>query len=226
MTKTLKEEYEAIAKKVTKWKEKFERWRNEYDDLSYPRHQDFYTQLVKDHPDQSQHNTEVVNYFLNAVDEPYFYILELGGWNGGLAQKILPTRPEIMKWDNYEITHYAREWNICKDTRYNVHIPNDFIWNIVLPNNYNIFLSSHTIEHIKRKDFINLIKNLPPSIKYIYLEAPISLSDFKRDWSGDYSTHILEIGWKQVTEILQEYGFERYITSKHVRTYRKIEEFK
>lgn len=226
MNPMIKDELYEFRLKITSWKLNFDNWRKEYDNLSYSQQQAFYTQMVKDHPDQSQHNKEVVSYFLNSIDAPYLSVLEMGGWNGELAQDMLFKHPNILRWDNYEITHYAQEWSICKDSRYSVNIPNDFIWNIVLPEHYNIFLSSHTIEHIKGKDFITLIENLPQTIQYIYLEAPISLSSTNRDWTGDFSTHILELGWKQITEILKEKGFERYVASKHVRTYRKIEEFK
>jgi hypothetical protein len=203
------------------WLNEFNNWRKNYNRMTYEEHQSFYNLLLQHFPHQSQHTKDwVFRFFANLYNEGKLSILEIGGWDGELADYILKRYKNIEKWDNYEISELAKEKVVCRDERYCVNVPNDFIWNIILPDHYNILLSSHTIEHITENNFQTLIKNLPPSIKWIYFEAPLPLKH-GRHWHNDFSTHILEWSWEDITLFMKEQGYELEDMGRNVRIYKR-----
>jgi hypothetical protein len=64
------------------------------------------------------------------------------------------------------------------------------------------------IEHIKWRELVLLIHWIPENIKTILFEAPIAQSAENFDWTGHYSTHILEKGWEQVINEMRNHNFE------------------
>ena len=207
-----------------KWTDEFNTWRVKYDDMTYQEQQIFYDNLFKYFPHQSQHTKELVKRFFNNIPIRNIHVLELGGWNGELAREMLRIfKDKISSWDNYEISQKAKEKNVCFDERYNIIIPNDFVWNIILPEHYNIFLSAHTIEHIRAIHFQKLIENLPKTIEWIYFEAPLPLKH-GRHWMNDYSTHILEWGWKDIEDFMLMKGFYLTDLGRDVRIYKRSNE--
>lgn len=208
------------------WYEKFNKWRKNYDKMTYQDQQKFYTKLLKAHPHQSQFSKEYVPFFLNWTNEPSLFVLELGGWDGELAQKMMYQFQNILRWDNYELTELAKEISVCKDTGYTVRVPDDFMWNVKIPDEFNVFIASHVIEHIKAKELEKLITNLPKGIKYIYFESPIGQDWDNGDWTDDYSTHILEWGWKALNDCMGYNKFKLEIMLPDIRIYKRIEELK
>ena len=207
------------------WLHKFNEWRKNYDKMSYTAHQEFYDTLLQFFPHQSQHTkSEVVHFFerIKQIPPKEWKVCEMGGWNGELAKFVLRRFPEILQWDNYEISKLAIKSSVCKDKRYHIIVADDFIWNLILPYDYNIFLSAHTIEHIKAKHFQKLILSLPSTIRWVYLESPLPLA-VGRNWKDNFSTHIFEWGWKDVSAFLASQHFELNYVGRNIRIYKKIE---
>lgn len=179
----------------------FDLWRDNYDKLTYKQQLKFYNQVAIDHPLQRGFDEAEFEDFLRPLGE--ITVIEMGGWKGELAKYMLERLPKIRRWLNYEISEQAIIENICPySTRFEALIPSDFLWNIELPK-ADVFVSSHTIEHIRVAELDKLFSKLP--VKYIALQAP--LGDEGTDWAGYYGSHILEVGWNTVIELLRGYGF-------------------
>jgi len=186
----------------------FDRWRAEYDQMSYADQVAFYNQVAEDHPHQVHFDASAFELFLrHTIDQVGCVgVLEVGGWKGELAGKMLTRLPGILVWINYEISQTAAEQSVPKTDRYQVVVSDDFVWNITLPP-CDVLVASHTIEHIKARELGALIDNLPSTIKYIGLQAPLADSAQNVTWAGYWGSHILEIGWYEVVKMLDERGF-------------------
>ena len=180
----------------------FNKWRAEYDSYSFEKQKELNNELEKVAPNQIQHKAEIVGEFLRKI--PNAKVLEIGGWKGELAQKILSKNKNILLWHNYDICSNAIEKNVCKDTRFKGIVLTDFAWNLDIWKDYNIVILSHIIEHIRKRELIKLFDKFK-HIKYIYIDAPLNDPYRGVEWKNYCGTHILECGWDQITEMLKNY---------------------
>jgi hypothetical protein len=180
----------------------FDGWRKNYDRLTYAEHVEFYRQVAEVYPEQQHYNEPAVREFLSDCSEP---ILELGGWKGELAAAVLPDFPAISRWLNVEIAPQAVTENVCTDPRYAVEVLPTFIWDSDLDlSPYRTLIASHVIEHMKRADVVKLMRRLP-TIERLYVDAP--LPPQPSAWDKGESSHIIEVGWIGLADLLASYGF-------------------
>lgn len=183
----------------------FDQWRNDYDKSSYADQLTFYNQVEVDHPLQKGFDIEAFIRFFDYVlfDSEPITVIELGGWKGELATEMLAKFCNIRRWLNYEISQEAVNKSVCTDERYEAIVPADFAWNIELAKS-DVFVSSHTIEHIKADQLYKLFDKLQG--KYIGLQAP--LADGPTCWTRYYGSHILEVGWEDITQKLNDCDYQ------------------
>lgn len=199
----------------------FDQWRERYDRLCYADQLEFYNQVETDHPLQHGYDIEKFSRFFTKIlaTSGELTVLEVGGWKGELAKEALEKYEQIRQWVNYEISAEAVKKSVCNDWRYVPLIPANFVWNIPLVE-ADVFISSHFIEHIRASQLEMLFNNLPSSIKYIIIQAP--LADEPTDWNGYFGTHILEVGWAGVNEMLDKLGFKlAEILGQEIRYFKK-----
>lgn len=188
----------------------FDQWRAEYDTLTYQEQVKFYNQVEKDHPVQNSFRNNLpawlsfFAYVAGRLGKPR--VMELGGWHGELASIILSSYPVIDSWTNYEISQEAVNKTVCGDSRYQAIVPNDYAWNIKLPD-CDVFVASHTLEHIRARKLERLLDNLPATINYLAIEIPLPESG-PVDWGGYHGSHILELNWAEVEALLILRGFQ------------------
>jgi hypothetical protein len=127
-------------------------------------------------------------------------VVELGGWNGRLAASML-ARPDVRFWTNYDLVKVPQA---CALPGYRLIVLDDYLWNRKTPVRADAFVACHTIEHLKAHELDKLIGCL--DVKWVYLEAP--LEDGPRDWTDYSGSHILEIGWDGVGEIMDAHGYD------------------
>jgi hypothetical protein len=188
--------------------EDFDQWRTEYDQMSYADQQDFYDRMEADHGTQAGYNERAHIRFLEYVSRKVdpIYVLELGGWKGELACRMLNQFPHMAIWCNLEICRAAAKKTVFQSGKYHVWVPPDFAWLVTLTP-CNIVIASHFIEHIRTDHLAAIFSSLPRSTRYIALQAPIEEDTVNHDWSGYHGSHILEIGWKQVGNLLGGLGY-------------------
>ena len=83
--------------------------------------------------------------------------------------------------------------------KYTPIFPDDFEW-FKKPRieQYDVCVSAHTIEHLSDEHLIHLINHIS-GIPVVMFEAPIG--EYSNDWRGYFGTHMLQIGWNQITEL-------------------------
>lgn len=179
----------------------FDGWRASYDEATFADQQDFYDQVHDRYPAQAHYaSTRYFEGFLAHIARPVS-IIELGGWDGEFAATMLPVHPEITSWRNYEISRKAVAESVCQDSRFEGIALEDWYWE--LEHAADLFVASHVIEHLRFED---VLKTFDASdVRWMYLSSP--LAEEKRDWQGYHGSHILEVGWAELTEELRARDF-------------------
>lgn len=199
----------------------FNRWRDDYQQMSYEEQVEFYNEVARRWPEQIDFHFPSWGRFFAYVHLELgpFSVFEIGGWKGELAQAVFEAIPDVIAhsvihggarqvptWVNFEISEEALTETVVIDPRYRASVPPDFAWNVPLPN-MDVFIASHTIEHITEENFVALLNNLPDTIVFIGLESPLRPSDTDRGWDNYTGSHILEIGWEEIFYRLARFGF-------------------
>lgn len=188
----------------------FNDWRKTYDSKSYEEHVAFHEKWSKIYPDQNRYNIERIRVFFYLVAhlKRSIGVLEIGGWKGQLAKQMLKEFPSIKRWHNVEISKVVADETACHSKRYIAEVLPDFFWKATFDARlYDVLILSHVIEHMKGENLKGILEKTP-SIKYLYIAAPIEQKTEDVDWKGFVGTHILEIGWEDVHRLIRGCGFE------------------
>lgn len=190
----------------------FNAWRAQYDGMSYAEQQDFHDRVYADHKVQAGYalhgGLEHFTHFFERVlpELPKTYVLEIGGHRGELAHEMLNRFPAISVWCNVEICRAAVADSIFASPRYVTWVPDSWVWDADLPPS-NVVVASHVVEHMRQREFELLLLNLPETVRYLALVAPLP-EQGPTDWNGYHGSHILEVGWDTITHLLHYHGFE------------------
>lgn len=192
----------------------FNLWRANYDRMSYQDQMAFYDLVEAEHSNQNSFNPEAWEAFFEWLPLEKIIVFELGGWHGEMAAHLLPAFPKITRWVNWEISRAAVNGTVCDDSRYEAEVPIAFAWLLPLPA-HNVFVASHTLEHIRLYQAYQLFKELPEGV-YIGLEVPVS--DDIPNWDGYHGSHIIEGGWLDIAAIVNKREVEE-LRREHFRAY-------
>ena len=184
-------------------------WRSEHASMTFADQQEFYGSVAVAHPHQQcydlpharltfDHISGLVGFL--PADWPGLVVVELGGWDGALAQALLSTRSGIENWTNYDLVEVPQ---VCKRDNYRLLILDDYLWNQGEVHG-DVFIACHTIEHLTAAELEQLFDVL--RVKFIYLQAPIAHQSGEA-WNGYVGSHILEIGWDRIDELLAARGY-------------------
>jgi hypothetical protein len=176
-------------------------WRKDYDSMTFEDQKEFYQEVKTKHPSQKHYELQkAIASFEDIREDDMGNVVELGGWSGELSTEILKRFP-IKHWYNYDLIQFGRN-----STRYTEMEMSDYLWNIDIPV-FNIFVATHTLEHIKVVDVKKLVKWSDGKCNHIIIETPISLSTKNKSWNNYSGSHILEVGWNQLEDIFNTIGF-------------------
>lgn len=196
----------------------FDMWRQRYDELSYAEHLAFYEALYEVYPNQDYGTASEAVAFGRQLPTGV-RILELGGWSGRLAGILLNECPQIEHWFNFEVCRPAVA-NGLRHLRYSATVPDDFIWNLPELPQVDVFFSTHTLEHLSESQLTKLLSRLTDAT-YFYAEVPLPPAG-PVDWSGDTSTHVLKLGWRELEELFAQFGWKPHHANGDVRVFRQI----
>lgn len=196
---------------MTDWNKWSDQWRADYRAMDYAEQQRRTDAILAAHPKQAGFDPDAFDECMALIPAPSLDVIEFGGWRGGLAAHALALHPRIQRWTNCELSKLAAESPECTDPRYEVFIPNDFLWELEPPaGHYNTFVSSHAIEHITGVHLSTLFFSwLPETIRWIWLQAPLPESATDNKWENYGGTHILEVGHAEIAKSLGLMGFDR-----------------
>lgn len=182
--------------------EEFNTFRENYDSLTFSELKTIQREWYKKYPNQRRFDREFILSCVKTVIGERVKVIELGGHNGQLALEVLKEHPKI-KWLNVEIIEHDMA-NDLENYDYKEYVLSKQMWEEPLNiEEYDFFISSHMIEGIKNKQLIKLLNRLIESkIKYIILQAPIKPEG--QTWDNYFGAHILEMGSKEIKNILGE----------------------
>mgnify|MGYP001417850576 FL=1 len=182
----------------------FDSWRKRYDEMTFDEHAEFYRRLHGDHPDQQHFSVESAHSFFGCIDGAKS-VIELGGYDGGLASACLSEHPEILSWTNFDLDTAA---SLCDDPRYSAITLTTQFWEARPPLSDNeIFVASHVIEHLSDDDFLSLLSNVSWA-SAIYFDAPIDQS-VRSEWDGSTAAHKLSLSWDDIDGLVSLLGYDR-----------------
>jgi hypothetical protein len=183
-----------------------DRYRKLYDSFSFDYKLKMADKWLRLYPEQAHFDLIPINYWLENIVTRPAYVLEIGGWRGDLAQSVLSSFGFINLWHNYDLIKH-NIYQKCYDKRYKLITLDDDIWHLSLESEYNALIATHMIEHIKWRELTELINWIPLSINTVLFESPLPPSDENINWTGDYSSHVLEKGWEQIIAEMRNHRF-------------------
>lgn len=203
------------------WKQIFNDYRKNYDKLPLENHKALYEVIAKFFPEQKQYDYKSVFTFLSElINKGDLSVLEIGGWKGDLAQKVLDSSLNnfITKWLNYEICDAAIKAGFSHKKYKTASPPVKINYK-----RHNVLIMSHVIEHMQFnqfKDMMDEIKKAKYPIKRIYIDAPISEYIANVNWHDYMGTHVLEVGWNEIEAELLKHGYKKYFQDGNIRWFR------
>ena len=145
--------------------------------------------------------------FTNATTKfKNFSVVELGCHQGYLAKQILEHFDSINSWIGYDINSQALERSVVKDKRYTNIALKDWFHNTTIPN-FDLFISTHTFEHMDLDGVDKTIASISRIAKYMILEIPIQ--EYERHWRGYKGGHVLRSGRPEIRSLIEKYGFSQ-----------------
>jgi len=180
-------------------------WRAAYPTATYAEQRAFHSRIWEANPDQNHFCANEVALALdhmrpNCSTTP-FQVVELGGWDGQLAELMLDRYPGISRWSNIELCHEAAMAGHGRHRRY--WLPNVKGWYWQYEWRCHLFVASHVIEHLSAGDLDKVIA--ATDALALFFDAP--LEDYAIDWNGSPTTHTLDVGWEGVTDICARHGY-------------------
>lgn len=139
--------------------------------------------------------------FFSILDGPVS-VVELGCYRGSLAKSILAENKNITSWLGYDICSDALDETVVTDKRF-TPVYMDDQWYFQHKGDFDIFVSTHTLEHMTVLEVQEVLAKLDVWCKRaVYLELPLIESG--KVWRGGASSHVLRWGRKQFRDIFNQ----------------------
>lgn len=167
--------------------------------MTFADQQAFYQAVLEAYPEQSNFNPDTISTAFDLIQGTALEVVEMGGWNGDLAQWMLP-RGDIASWVNYDLVEPPQ---VCQHPAYRLVVLEDYLWNMG-PIQADVFVACHTIEHLTWGELAQLLGVL--EVNWLYLEAPLPIHE-RRNWRGYRGSHILELTWLELERELEQRGY-------------------
>jgi len=164
------------------------KWRSDYDDMSFIQQCAFYQSLNPDLKLMTKgfYSKDLVNYLLQIFQHKPLKILELGGGDGLLAQAVLTQQSEIINWENYDFPCFAHRDLV----KYQFHGLTKWFWEYPPFEGFDFFIASHVFEHLKLYHILEIMPVIA-KIPEMIVEVPLPPLE-KPNWNNYEGTHILD----------------------------------
>lgn len=156
-----------------------------------------YETLAGQFPDQNYYAADHVADFISRYQPDL--VVELGGWDGALAQTILWDNDQIQWWDNHEVANVPQ---VCDDLRYTFNIRQTrWLWDEPIVG--DAFVASHVLEHISDQQLVDLVAALECSVAYV----DVPLGDQRHDWMRSPTTHVMTYSISEFDRVWSDAGW-------------------
>jgi hypothetical protein len=185
----------------------FDVWREQYDNMTLQDQTQFHREFYKRWTVVHQHGDDgpVDAFFNMAFHALPVSVLEIGGWDGAAAKRVLSVHQNIVEWLNVEFTAEAVANPVCHDNRYIAEVPSVWPW-LVEYQGYNVLFLQHVVEHMKFDQFQRLINHAAVDAEWVFIQSPLDMEP--RSWYGYPGCHILEVGWNEIDAFMASSGFD------------------
>lgn len=197
------------------WIRMFDNWRDNYAWYAEhdKEHKEFFNDIARWFPTQAHYNKEEIIGFFRHNVERVATIVEIGGWQGDMAQMIFSEGfNNIDGWMNIEYTDWAAFHPNCLDPRYHVSCPDNFRWWKYKEwcngeCRADALVMTHVVEHFTLDDFTAMLKPFL-GVPFIYIESPIEAYQVENKWKGYYGTHAIDATWADIVYHLSQVGYD------------------
>ena len=184
----------------------FDTFRKNYDSIDYNDLIEINARWDVRYPNQKHYSPQLIDWVLEHCNHTIVY--ELGCHHGELANDVLNKgNGEIIRWIGYDILR-----KLTSPHHKFVYMPlAKPFYKSVFPyhdDGDNIFVCSHTFEHMSGKEVIGCIEAIR-GIKYMAFDIPIS--EQGQSWNGYCGSHILTRGRKWFRSLMEVEGYELVI---------------
>jgi len=156
---------------------------------------------------QEFHTTEQIVKGFNMVGPAHRHtVLELGCYRGALAESILQQVPDIDAWFGYDICDAALD-ECLSHPKFGPIRMDDWFHKLDNIPSHDIFVSTHTLEHMSNDEAIASLEKAieSPRCRYVMLEMPIP--EAGKIWRGGGSSHVLSLGRKHFRKFFDQRGW-------------------
>ena len=183
-------------------------WREHYrvltiDDLIW-----LNTAIGRFYPKQAHFNFDSINALFKIINIEIKHIKvgELGCYQGELAARMLAACPDIKAWIGLDINYHAISESVVKDKRYRGVKLTQWIYDAIhVP--WNVFLSSHTFEHLNGDQIGRTIRWAHDSgIEFMIIEMPFS----NNGWFNYHGSHVFEGSKNDFLKIAEDNGYKLF----------------
>jgi len=174
----------------------WDQWRADYDLMTFADHQAFNQQAARLHPVQQSYDAPAVRRFLR--ERQPRNVVEVGGWDGALANLMIDEFYGIKTWVNYDITDVPQ---VCDAPAYGRVVLDDWPWKTRVT--ADALVASHVFEHMRMIEIEWLLNAW--DVRSVFVDCPISGPP---DWTGYHGSHILEVGVPEFLTRMVALGFE------------------
>lgn len=178
----------------------WDQFRDDYPTMSFADKRAFYDWVAATYPEQRYADVKRALNAFSLIAGGHLDVIELGGWDGALAASVMRTTGDIRSWTNYDLVAVPQE---CDYRGYHLKVLNDDLWSLDRVD-ADVFVSTHTIEHLSAEELAKLFRWLMP--EFVYLEAPLPMVG-PVSWRGVEAAHVLELGWDGVEKLLIDVGY-------------------
>src|SRR6185436_6230054 len=126
-------------------------------------------------------------------------VVEIGGYDGGLAAAVLPQTPFVDGWLNMDLLDLPQ---VCEDPRYVQMVLKENVWSKQI--GAHALILSQTIEHFSEAKLRQLLSNL--NVKAIYVDTPLPATS-SSSWYGTETAHILPLSMMKLDALFLEHDY-------------------
>lgn len=190
--------------------EGFNQWREYYDKLSFNQHKDIAnywsdSSLLERSAHPSFFMWAFKQLIKTGMDLDEARVAELGPADGWLAYNCM-SRLKLKSWIGYDISTVMVERTLPEARSLgfvNIEL-NEQFWDSTVED-FDIFVSSHTIEHLSDNHFKELLKFISPRANALILEIYIKGS--RTGWRNYGGSHILTLNGNDIDTMIRDKGF-------------------
>jgi len=179
------------------------KFREYYDSLLFSEREELSVRFDSLFPKQRYFHKGQFVKMLNMIDGD-IKVVEFGCHDGSLAKETIPHVKNISMW-------YGFDFNTFSDRCFSIDkfkfIPLEKWFHDTKLPEFNVFVSSHSIEHISDIQALKLLKHVSTA-KHCLFEIPIN--DEGRSWHNWGCSHVLTWGRIRLREIMNSLGYDLF----------------